>query len=72
MTKQWGIGIAFVCLFLPDLIGRRALLLGGTGLMFFSGLVVAAVGGSVAQPTGALANLAIVSSAYPYFNEPYS
>jgi hypothetical protein len=58
---QWGMGIAFVCLFLPDLIGRRALLLGGSCLMFGGLIVVAAVGGTVARPTGALANLVIVS-----------
>lgn len=63
-------GIAFVCLFLPDLIGRRALLLGGSCLMFGGLIVVAAVGGTVVQPTGALANLVIVSLGSPCFTPP--
>jgi hypothetical protein len=64
IPTQSGVGIPFICLFLPDLIGRRALVLGGSCLMLAGLIVVAAIGGSKAQPTGALANLVIVSSSY--------
>jgi len=61
---QYSIGLAVIAVVLPDLLGRRPLLLGGTVLMFGSMITVGAIGATHPQPTGAIANLVIVSRSH--------